>query len=171
MRTPRVYDITPGQAEVNISDAFGDWVGGMADWDWFATMTFRDPSENDQKAGWTRIGTGYARTALRKWSDSLQRACFGSDQPRWMACMEFQKDRGVPHWHALVSGTGDQRRMDWVDWWYHEYGIARVLPYDKKLGARYYLSKYVTKSMADIQFSVGLTCDLKRPIDILPEKC
>lgn len=70
--------------------------------------------------------------------------------------MEYQRDRGVPHWHMLVSNTGDQRRMDWVDWWWQEYGIGRVLPYDRQLGAGYYLSKYVTKELADIQFSSGI---------------
>ena len=160
MRTPRVYDSTIGQADASITDAFGDWIGGMADWDWFATMTFRDPSPEDQRQGWTRIGTGYAQTALRRWSTELQGACFGREQPRWVACMEFQKDRGVPHWHALVANAGIERRMGWVDWWYGRYGIARILPYDKRLGARYYLSKYVTKAMADIQFSSGLVRDI-----------
>lgn len=47
--------------------------------------------------------------------------------------------------------------MDWVDWWYENYGIARILPYKQELGARYYLGKYLTKEVADIQFGGGLT--------------
>ncbi len=162
MRVPRVYDSTPGQPDPNIARVWGDWIGDLAKWDWFATMTFRDPSEDDQKAGWSRIGTGYASRALETWSEALQTACFESKQPRWVACMEYQKNRGVPHWHSFVSNTGDQRRMDWVDWWYREYGIARVLPYKQELGARYYLSKYVTKELADIRFSTGIRADLRR---------
>ena len=70
--------------------------------------------------------------------------------------MEFQRLRGVPHWHLLVADVGEQRRMDWVDWWFDRYGIARVLPYMKELGARYYLGKYLTKEVADIEFSDSL---------------
>jgi len=49
--------------------------------------------------------------------------------------------------------------MSWVDWWFREYGIARVLPYEERLGARYYLGKYLTKEIADIQFSSNLKLD------------
>ncbi|GAI60940.1 unnamed protein product, partial [marine sediment metagenome] len=72
MRVPRVYDSTPGQDDANISQVWGDWIGELANWDWFATMTFRNPSEIDQKAGWTRIGPGCARTALKTWSEALE---------------------------------------------------------------------------------------------------
>jgi len=47
--------------------------------------------------------------------------------------------------------------MSWVDWWWSHYGIARVLPYDERLGARYYLGKYLTKQLADVVASPQLT--------------
>jgi len=43
--------------------------------------------------------------------------------------------------------------MDMVDWCYRQYGIARILPYNPKLGAGYYLCKYLTKELADVEFS------------------
>jgi hypothetical protein len=46
--------------------------------------------------------------------------------------------------------------MDFVDWWFKQYGIARILPYDRSRGAGFYLCKYVTKDLGDIQFSEGL---------------
>jgi hypothetical protein len=52
--------------------------------------------------------------------------------------------------------------MSWVDWWYEHYGIARILPYQAELGARYYLGKYLTKEIADIQFSPALKAKLSR---------
>ena len=165
MRVPRLYDSTPGQEDVSIAQVWGDWLSTLADWDWFATMTFRDRTLEEQKAGWTKVGWGFAHTALARWSTAIQEACFGDLQPRWVGCMEYQKSRGVPHWHLLVSNTGNQRRMDWVDWWYREYGIARVLPYDSELGARYYLTKYVTKDLADVVFSSGISQDRQ---DITP---
>lgn len=61
-----------------------------------------------------------------------------------------------------MGGTGigkptEERRMVWVDWWYEHYGIARILPYEEKLGAKYYLGKYLTKDLADVQASPQLT--------------
>jgi hypothetical protein len=52
--------------------------------------------------------------------------------------------------------------MDWVDWWYDHYGIARVLEYDHELGARYYLAKYLTKEVADLQVSPNFLTRYKR---------
>jgi len=62
----------------------------------------------------------------------------------------------VPHIHALVAGIQGVRRMDMVDWCYRQYGIARILPYNPKLGAGYYLCKYLTKEMSDVEFSADL---------------
>jgi hypothetical protein len=133
----------------NFLEELGSEVGG---WDWFATMTFRDP-DNPQYPNWTKPGWSYAQRALRHWADQLSSDRLGKSQPVWVAMMEYQHWRGVPHWHALVARTGDERRMDWVDWWYEHYGIARVLEYDHNLGARYYLAKYLTKEVADLQAS------------------
>jgi len=49
-----------------------------------------------------------------------------------------------------------------VDWWFENYGIARILPYDQELGARYYLGKYLTKKVGDIRFSPALMAALSR---------
>jgi len=141
-----------------LTQVFGEWLATLAEWEWFATFTFRDPPTNQR--GWTRVGWKFAHSALRHWGDELQKACFGDKQPRWVALMEYQRWRGVPHWHLLVANVPlSQRRMDWVDWWYKRYGIARVLPYDPALGARYYLAKYLTKEVADIQFSASFAVD------------
>lgn len=75
----------------------------------------------------------------------------GEVQAVW--CWEIQGWRGVPHLHGLLAGVSPEvRRMSMVDWSYREFGIARVLEYDPSLGARFYLSKYLTKQMADIEF-------------------
>jgi hypothetical protein len=140
---------------VEIRQVFGDWLSELASWEWFATFTFRDPC-NPRFPGWTKVGWKSAHNALKKWNSAIMSECLGTLQPRWIAVMEFQQNRGVPHWHLLVANTGEERRMDWVDWWYENYGIARILPYKQELGARYYLGKYLTKEIADIQFSGGL---------------
>lgn len=143
-----------------IRQVWGQWIDSLASWQWFATFTFADPDrESDPSKTWTKIGWRYALNALTAWHNALTE-CFPLDKlvnPLWVACMEYQGWRGVPHWHLLVGGLPeDTRRMDWVDWWWDHYGIARILPYQRELGASYYLTKYVTKELADIRFSPGL---------------
>ena len=78
----------------------------------------------------------------------------------WVRMFEIQKDRSVPHIHALVGRCDPAvRRMDLVDWAWRRWGMTRVLEYDPGLGASYYLCKYVTKELADIEFG-GLTSSL-----------
>lgn len=146
--------------------AWGDFIDQVGKdlngWDWFATLTFRDP-DNARYPGWTKPGWKYAHRALRDLMDQLMTKRLAAiNTPYSLACMEYQHDRGVPHWHVLVGNTGvgtptEERRMDWVDWWWSHYGIARILPYDERLGARYYLGKYLTKQVADIVTSPQLT--------------
>lgn len=151
---------------IEIRQVFGDWLSTLARWEWFATFTFRDP-QDPRFPGWTQVGWKAAHSALKKWSSTMISACLGDKQPRWAGVMEYQRNRGVPHWHLLVANIPEEtRRMTWVDWWWDNYGSARVLPYDEKLGARYYLGKYLTKEIADIQFSSGLALDKKYRRDL-----
>jgi len=145
--------------EKKIGQAFGEWIDGMASWEWYATLTFRDP-QNPELPNWTKVGWIAAHNALKKLNNALVME-LNYINPLWVAVMELQR-RGVPHWHALVANVADQRRMSWVDWWYEHYGIARILPYQQELGARYYLGKYLTKEVADIRFSPALTAALSR---------
>ena len=141
-----------------ICQAFGDWIDDMSPWEWYATLTFRDP-QDPRFPGWTKIGWKSAHNALQSFNNALVME-LDYINPIWVACMELQR-RGVPHWHMLVSNIGDQRRMSWVDWWYEHFGIARILPYDRQLGCRYYLGKYLSKEVADICFSPALNAKLK----------
>jgi len=130
-----------------IKEAWGDWITGLDRWEWFVTMTFRDPKIGGT---WTKPGWGHAKRAWREFLKTMQPPL---GTVGWVRCFEMQKERGVPHIHALVSGTQGFRRMDMVDWCYRQYGIARILPYNPKLGAGYYLCKYLTKELADVEFS------------------
>lgn len=135
----------------------------MAAWEWYATLTFRDPTD-PRFPGWTKIGWKSAHNALQSFNNALVME-LDYTNPIWVACMELQQ-RGVPHWHMLVTNIDDQRRMSWVDWWFDHYGIARILPYQAELGARYYLGKYLTKEVGDIKFSPALSAQLHRGLDI-----
>jgi len=134
----------------DLRQVWGDWISGLAEWEWFVTMTFRDPERNGT---WTKPGWGHAKRAWREFQKTIQPLL---GDLTWVRCFEMQKERGVPHIHALVAGIQGVRRMDMVDWCYRQYGIARILPYNPKLGAGYYLCKYLTKEMSDVEFSADL---------------
>jgi len=151
------YDSIPRdlrQAWGGFLTELGDRVGG---WDWWVTLTFRDRTDEEIARGWTKVGVSYTNRAWRALVSELEasKGMFGIT--RWVRGREYQHWRGVPHFHALIASVGDLRRMDFVDWWFERYGIARILPYDRELGAGFYLCKYVVKELGDIQFSENLT--------------
>ena len=147
-------DYTTGE---QLKQAWGDWLSGLADWEWFVTMTLRDPPPN--KWGWTKPGWSSAKRAWRELV-GLARPPLG--QLAWVRMFETQGWRGVPHVHGLVANCDPSvRRMDLVDWAWNRWGMTRVLQYDPRLGARFYLSKYVIKELADLDFG-GLDKALQR---------
>jgi len=133
----------------DLRQAWGDWISGLASWEWFVTMTFRDPMVGGT---WTKPGWGYAKRAWREFVATIQPPL---GNVGWVRCFEMQQERGVPHIHALVENVNGIRRMDMVDWCFKNYGIARILPYNPNLGAGYYLCKYLTKELADVDFSAN----------------
>ena len=135
---------------------FVDEVGGRkGGWDWFATLTFRDRTEEEVKRGWTKVGWKYSERACDGFLGWLT-LVKGLGDIWWFRAREYQHWRGVPHWHLLIGGVEELRRDEVWAWWFDRYGFARILPYDPGLGARYYLTKYVTKELGDIGFSPNL---------------
>ena len=132
----------------DLKQEWGDWLSTLGNWHWFVTLTLKDPPATN--GYWTKPGWAYAK---RAWKNFILRAQPGLGQLQWVRVFELQHWRGVPHIHALVGNVDPSvRRMDMVDWAYERYGITRVLEYNPELGARYYLCKYLTKEMADIEF-------------------
>ena len=136
--------------------AFADDVGSRkGGWDWFMTGTFRDPGPAEQARGWTRVGLAYSKRAcdafLRKVGDMR-----GMQDHHWFRAREYQRERGVPHYHMLIGGVAGLRRDEAWDWWFKRFGFARILPYEPDKGARFYLCKYVTKPLGDFEFSDNL---------------
>jgi hypothetical protein len=132
-----------------IKDAWGQWISGLADWDLFVTLTFRDPVYRPG-SNWTRPGWRQAKQAWAQFTDLIMSDCAAG---RWVRCFELQKWRGAPHIHALVSGVDpDLNIKDARDWAYHQYGLARITQYDPNLGAAWYISKYVESHTFDIEF-------------------
>jgi hypothetical protein len=156
----RDYDRTDKGCQAELKQAWGGFLTELGDkaggWDWWATLTFRDRTEKEIAQGWTKVGWQYSGKAWDTFTQELGLRK-GLHNLWWVRGREYQTWRGVPHFHGLVGGVGELRRLDMMDWWYGQYGIARIEAYDRSLGAGYYLCKYVTKELGDIQFSPGLT--------------
>ena len=162
-----------------IKQAWGDWVDEVGHrkggWDWYATLTYRPVpatyTEYTERSGTMYQGHTYKVLAAPGWDKPgwkyTARACDtflnelgqvkGMTDTWWCKARETQQWRGVPHYHLLIGGVSTLRRMDFVDWHYGKYGIARIEPYMADLGARFYLCKYVTKELGDIEFSPNLS--------------
>lgn len=146
--------------DLQIRTEFGQWVDQLGDeiggWRWYFTGTFRDV---ERRGTWTQVGLQYANRAFVRWLDEVVKRAGGHDGPvEHCAAWEWQKDRGVPHVHALVSGTRFLYRKEFEQWWDKEFGFAKLLPYDRQRGAASYLAKYVTKDsdMIKLDLSKGL---------------
>ena len=144
-------------AEV-LKQAWGDWLTELGDkvggWDWWATLTFRDPN-NPKFPNWTQPGWSYTQKAYDSFLGHLSYE--NNLRPiSWVRARENQPWRGVAHFHSLIAGVKDLRRDNAWEWWFNQYGLARIEPYDRSLGAGFYLCKYVTKELGDIQFKLNI---------------
>ena len=104
------------------------------DWSWFTTLTFRDLPK-----------TYTAINRTKKWLIVIKK-----EEKRhipYFMCLEWTRLQNRPHIHLLMANLEGIRRDKWWSTWYTQYGAARILPYNKKLGAAYYLTKYVVKDI------------------------
>ena len=135
--------VVVGGSRKKITDAWGKWLDMNWEWEWYVTLTFRDV-----------VGVRRAENLFQKWLKELEKRS-GNDV-QYVRCTEWQRYRGVPHYHALMLNLKHVRRLTWMDRWFELAGIARIFPYDRNKGATFYLSKYVTKELGDIRFSDSL---------------
>lgn len=134
-----------------VKEAWGTWLSGLYPWDWWVTLTFRDPPVGGT---WTRPGWSFAKKGWRAFEKRV-RPSLGP--LAYVRAFEIQEWRGAPHIHALVGGLDDTRYAPARDWWWEYFGIASIEEYNPELGAGFYVSKYVSKELGDIEFSNNLS--------------
>lgn len=127
-------------------------------WEWWATFTFKRPhSPYSAKRAFKR----FFMPSDVYYSD--QADLYGFEDPDidedpgidYFYAAEWHGDHHGVHIHALMKNTLGRRRLTTMDKWYKRYGRARIWPYKKNLGAHYYVCKYIVKSVADWDISVG----------------
>jgi hypothetical protein len=112
-------------------------------WDWFVTLTFRDP-----------VKSFTAHRLFGAFVREIERAA--GIPIFWFRADEIGSLGGRFHLHALIGNVAHLRRMNWVDRWHDLAGIARILPFNAKRGAAYYCAKYITKQNGDWELSDDL---------------
>ena len=137
---------------------FGAWLS-LPEWDWYTTHTFKaeyvSPKQADR--AWYSWLNALRLTAR---AIGLTPSLYGEQAPYYFRVAEYQ-DRGTLHFHALIGGVGDIRRLLFKDFWELQ-GFARVERYEAGKGANFYVGKYLTKADGDIRFSHNLTHHLKQ---------
>lgn len=124
------------------ADAFGDWLDRLQyddagelehEWDYWATWTFREQRTD--------------RAVRRAIESHLER--IGVSRAFWG--MESGKVNGRLHGHGLLHFARQippQAKDIWQDW-FKRHGRAHVDQFEQKKGASHYVSKYVSKDLAD----------------------
>jgi hypothetical protein len=138
----QVYLTAPVSATPVDRGALRDaWIAllGRWMWDWFCTFTFRDlvhPEAADKRF---RVLVSQANRVLygHRWHKK-------GEGIRWVRALEYQK-RDVIHYHALLAGVQDLRRLTWMDRWHELAGYARIEPIESTAAVARYVSKYVVK--------------------------
>lgn len=154
-------------------------------WDWYATLTFphnKLPIEKEKfhkyvirntpnvlgfkthikkqkvmvNPGWDKPGWAYTKSACNKFLGEIVKNKNEKDSLFWLRAREISKMDGVSHYHLLIGGCKEVSRKNMWNYWKNNYGINRIEPYDKELGASYYLCKYVTKELGEVEFSSNL---------------
>ena len=105
--------------------SYGEWIESLADWDWFATFTFRYPTS--------------AKTANRLWRKHWLRSLEKEVNGQVHFFRVLEKGDNI-HYHCLLSGIKDQKPSVWARAWHNIGGIAKIEPYTSSGGA-YYIGK------------------------------
>ncbi|MBA7552274.1 hypothetical protein ES705_44832 [subsurface metagenome] len=137
--------------------AFGEFLS-RPQWDWFTTHTFKAECVSPRQAdkAWYSWFNSLRLAAKAK---GLTPSIYGEVAPFYFRVAEYQ-NRGTLHYHALIGGVGEIRRLLFKDLWELN-GYARILPYEAGKGANFYVGKYLNKDDGCIRFSHNLTKALR----------
>ena len=105
-------------------ETYGAWIESLAEWDWFATFTFKYPTSPRT-----------ANRLWRRWLHALEKEVNG--QVHFVRVLE---EGDNPHYHCVLSGVKEEKPSIWARVWHNIGGIAKIDPYTNS-GAAYYIGK------------------------------
>jgi hypothetical protein len=134
-----------------LPQAWGEFLAGLADWDWFVTITFRDELASDK-----------ARIEIAIYLALLERA---AGPIGWLMAEEFGSVGGRFHCHLLVTGVRNAHRQFWWAEAFRRFGRTRIEPFDPNRAAAFYAAKYAAKSLGNLELGgtlQGIDLDLRQ---------
>lgn len=121
------------------AESFGKWISGVAEWQWFVTVTL-DPVKVNGR--FDKPGMGTARWALR---ELLVRS-----RAKSVVCVFELQRSGVPHLHALLAGCPAIHGGVAMEWFDENFGMNRWKVFKQDAGAPAYIGKYLAKDVVEL---------------------
>ena len=128
-----------------VLDAYGDWIAGLAPWNFFASLT-HDPkriarSSTVSHQAYDRVGIQRHRRLVRAWFyEDVRRL---DPSARWWSETELHAS-GQPHEHGLLAVRDRAPIGAMMDAWYQRAGAYDRQPLEG-IGATFSAARYVAK--------------------------
>ena len=144
-----------------VAEAWGEWVGGLRDWQLFGGLTFDQGRVPSEVVLGVRVPRVISRdVAIGRFEGWIRRSEGVWKRPvDYVAALEYQRN-GWPHFHPLldvgVLGDGDIEALGAL--WFADNGYGRLeVPRDHAAVCAY-SAKYLAKELAvgDVLLSRGL---------------
>jgi len=126
-------------SNLRLRNELAAWINKF-DWQFFVTGTFKP--ELSYK------NTINTKGAFHRWLRVLG-VDYGKHDIQYFMAVERFKSGDFTHIHALVNGLDGLTYRQIGESWRTLYGMEKVVAYDKRRGAGFYLTKYVTKDLCD----------------------
>jgi len=158
-----------------LQDSWIEFVSRFEPWELYCTLTFIEDTHPEQ-----------AERRFKRFIRSINESLYGRRYRErgksiyWVKALEYQR-RGVIHFHCLLGGgVYKLHRLRTMQLWESEKGngMARIEKYNSTLGARNYLSKYVSKGKGgeldifisyELRKQLGIEEDFNKSFDFLVE--
>jgi hypothetical protein len=136
---PNPDDDTTWERKEDLRDAWAEFLSPFH-WDWLGTFTFRNGQVHPETAD----------KLFRLFISKANRMLYGPRWAKknrgvsWARGLERQR-RGTIHYHSLISGVGELRRLTYMDLWDKLAGFARIEKPRNQDRVLMYITKYVVK--------------------------
>ncbi len=127
-----------------LAEAFGEFVAGLAAWEWFVTVTFRNEVTNQ----------GRVVLEIKSWLAEIEK--MAGQSFAFVLAEEFGALGGRFHCHLLIAGVADVRRDFWWREAFRRFGRTRIEPCQQARAAACYAAKYETRSLGNLHFGGAL---------------
>lgn len=114
----------------NVITAFANWIEPY-NWQWFVTLTFAKS-----------INSIIAKKLFTNFVNEIDRKAIYVLVVEW-----FRYKRNFVHIHSLIGNVKEFNPDKASKQWNRRYGVNKIEPYKKELGARFYLGKYLTEDL------------------------